>query len=56
MNRIQSEDYGIGTYEINRISLSNFDDKIYIKGYDELALSIRVKCEKSFFVKLKILF
>ena len=28
MNRIQSEDHRIGTYEINKISLSCFDDKI----------------------------
>ena len=26
MNRIQSEDHKIGTYEINQISLSCFDD------------------------------
>ena len=37
MNRIQSKDHRIGTYEI---SLSYFDDKIYIEnsGYDGLAL------------------
>ena len=40
MNRIQSKDDKIGTYEINKISLSCFDDKIYIQnnGYDGLAL------------------
>ena len=40
MNRIQSKDYKIGTYEINKISLSCFNDKIYIQnnGYDGLAL------------------
>ena len=40
MNRIQSKDDRIGTYEINKISLSCFDDKTYIKknGYDGLAL------------------
>ena len=40
MNRIQSKDYRVGTYEINKISLSCFDDKIYIEnnGYDGLAL------------------
>ena len=32
MNRIQSKDHGIGTYEINKISLSCFDDKIYIQN------------------------
>ena len=30
MSRIQSKDHKIGTYEINKISLSCFDDKIYI--------------------------
>ena len=40
MNRIQSKDHKIGTYEINKISLSCFDNKIYIQnnGYDKLAL------------------
>ena len=32
MNRIQSKDHIIGTYEINKISLPSFDDKIYIKN------------------------
>ena len=40
MNRIQSKDHRIGTFEINKISLSCFDDKIYIQNYgcDGLAL------------------
>ena len=40
MNRIQSKDHGIGTYEINKISLSSFSDKIHImnNGYDRLGL------------------
>ena len=40
MNRIQSKDYRIGAYEINKISLSSFDDWTYIQnnGYDELSL------------------
>ena len=40
MNRIQSKDHRIGTYEINKISLSFFDDKMYIQnnGYGRLAL------------------
>ena len=40
MNRIQSKDLRKGTYEINKISLSWFDDKIHIlnNGYDGLAL------------------
>ena len=39
-NKIQSQDHRIETYEINKISLACFDDKIYIenKGYDRLAL------------------
>ena len=38
VNRIQSKDHRIGTCEIDKISLSCFDDKIYIKnnGYDGL--------------------
>ena len=40
MNRIQSKDHRIGTYDINEVSLSFFDDKIYIEnnGDDGLAL------------------
>ena len=40
MNRIRSKNHRIGTYEINRISLSCFADKIYIlnNGIDALAL------------------
>ena len=40
MNRIQSKDHRIGTYEINKILLSSFDDKMYILNirYDGLAL------------------
>ena len=40
MNRIKTEDHRIGTYEINKISLPCFDDKIYVlnNGYGRLAL------------------
>ena len=40
MNRIQSKDHKIGTYEISKISLPCIDDKIYIQnnGYGGLAL------------------
>ena len=40
MNRIQRKDHKIGTYEINKITLSCFDDKIYIQdnGYGGSAL------------------
>ena len=39
-NRIQSKDHKIGTYEINKISLCCFDDKMYDQnnGCDGLAL------------------
>ena len=39
MNRIQTKHHGMGTYEINKILLSCFDDKIYIQnnGYGGLA-------------------
>ena len=39
INRTQSKDHRIRTYEINKTSLSSFDDKIYIQknGYDGLA-------------------
>ena len=40
MNRIQSTDHGAETYEINKISLSCFDEKLYIQNnvYDGLIL------------------
>ena len=40
MNRIQSKDHSIGTYDIITASLLFFDDKIYIQnnGYDGLTL------------------
>ena len=40
MNRIQSKNDKIETYELNKTSLLCFDDKIHIlnKGYDGLAL------------------
>ena len=40
MNRIQRKNHRIGTYEINKISLSCFHDKIHIlnNGYYGLAL------------------
>ena len=40
MNRIQSKNHRIGTYKINKISLSWFNDKIYIldNGIDTLAV------------------
>ena len=40
INRIQSKDRRRGTYEINKISLFCFDDKMYIQnnGCDGLAL------------------
>ena len=40
MNRTQSKDHRIRTYETNKIYLSCFDGKIYIhnNGYDGLSL------------------
>ena len=40
MNKIESKVHRIGTYEIDKISLSCFNDKIHIlnTGYDRLAL------------------
>ena len=40
MNTIQSKNHRIGTYEIHKMSLLNFEDKIQIlsNGYDGLAL------------------
>ena len=32
MKRIQSKEHTIGTYEINKILLSCFDNKIYIQN------------------------
>ena len=32
MKRIQSKKHKLGTYEINKISLSCFDDKRYVQG------------------------
>ena len=45
MNRIQSKDHRIGTYEIHKISLSCFNDKTYIQntGYDGLVRSWKRK-------------
>ena len=39
-NKIYSKDHRMETFEINKISLFCFDDKIYIQshGYDGLAL------------------
>ena len=40
MNRIRNKDHRTGTYEINKISLSCFDDKIFVQenGYDGLEI------------------
>ena len=40
MNRIWNTDHGIGTHGNNKVSLSCFDNKIYIQnnGYDGLVL------------------
>ena len=40
MNKIQSKNHRIETYEINKVSLSCFDEKIFIinNGYHELVV------------------
>ena len=45
MNRIQSKDHKIGIHQIMKISLSCFDNKIYIQnnGYDGLAPGYQVE-------------
>ena len=50
MNRLQSKDHIIGTYEISKISLSCFDNKIWIQnnGYNGLALGYQSLLEKTF--------
>ena len=40
MNRIQSKDHEIGIYEINKILLFCFDDKIYIQNNEYVGLAI----------------
>ena len=62
INRIQTKNHRIETNEINRISLSCFNDKIHIlsNGYNRLALGyliikktlILITIQSSFFVKL----
>ena len=39
MNRFQSKNHRLGTYEMNKMSLSHFDYKLYILNnpYDGLA-------------------
>ena len=40
MNRIQNKNHRIRTYEINKISLSCFDDKIYIQNNEHNGLAL----------------
>ena len=42
INRIQSKDHRKGTYEISKISLSCFDDKVHIQnnGYEHIPKNI----------------
>ena len=47
MNRIQRKDYIIGTYKINKSSLSCFDGKIYIQNNGYMATSIIPKRSKN---------
>ena len=52
MKRIQSNSYSVGTYDLNKISLSCFDDKRYILdngintlayGHKEIVKKIKIK-------------
>ena len=49
MNRIQNKSHKRGTYEINKISLLYFKDKIYIlkNGCDGLALGYQSQLHKT---------
>ena len=40
MNRIANKDHRIGTYEINKISMTCFDDKIYIQNNENDGLAL----------------
>ena len=40
MDRIQGKNHRIGTYEINKISLSCFNHKIYIQNYEYAGLPL----------------
>ena len=50
MKRIQAKKHKIGTYEIDKMSLSCFDDKIYVTddGVNTLAYFHKdcIKCDK----------
>ena len=56
MNMIQSRDHEMGTYEINKISLSYFDDKTYIQtnGLMDWLLVTRVKKNKQTVILITI--
>ena len=49
MSKIQSRDQRLGTYEINKISWSSFDGKIYVKKMEmtDYFSVIRVNYEKN---------
>ena len=49
VSKIQSRDHRLGTYEINKISWSSFDGKIYIKKMEmtDYFSVIRVNYEKN---------
>ena len=49
MSKIQSRDHRLGTYEINKISWSSFDGKIYVKKMEmtDYFSVIRVNYEKN---------
>ena len=54
MNTVQSKDHRIGTCEINKISLSSFDEKIPFpnNGYDGIAIGYQSYFNFSFYYML----
>ena len=47
MKRIQSKKHKLGTYEIDKISLSCFEDKRYVlDGIYTLSYFLQKKCQK----------
>ena len=47
MNIIQSKDHKTETYEVNKISLSCFDDKVYIQNNDHGGVFASQKLRKT---------
>ena len=54
INRIQNKDYRIGTYEINKILVAYFDDKMHIQNNQNDGLVPR--CKKQLSCKKQLYF